>query len=361
MRFLLGVRAMKTTKLLVTAALCVGCATSDELDVEVEDDAEAAEAWEEDTSLIAACNDALPVVDTEAPIFTYFGVYMPSSGLAPRADAPQTLAIAASGERVLTLRRARVPCVPLVQELLPWRQGGGLVAYNMTIAELSSAMGDGSAANLIEEILRSGYAYVAIDELAMVNTTWRNGGVRVSRFRNLLAALATRGLDRRLIFYVNTYNMAGRLHLYSDVLRALRDHARIVASEVYVTSRDVFAPVTQTNGRCQRSTRCFEQLAAELGSVAPNINYRTITVLGVSDEYNQGATNALCEGPTGLAGALFKQYSTLHQGARTRLQPGVGAYTLARIDRENHPSWGATDHVACKNRLDAWTWPRARD
>ena len=93
-----------------------------------------------------------------------------------------------------------------------------------------------------------------------------------------------------------------------------------------------------------------------MGVAAPNINYRTITVLGVSDEYNQGAPDALCDG-----GALYKQYAALHASARTKLQPGVGAYTLARIERSNHTSWGAVEHAACKRKLDGWTgWPRAR-
>jgi hypothetical protein len=311
------------------------------------------DTWQDQVDVKAACVRQRVPVDVDGP-------YRASPGLAARVDSPQTLALRASGERVMTLRRPHVPCVSAVAEVTPWIQGGGLIAHTMTIEELNNLLDEGTAVARLTSILEAGYAYVAIDELAVSNTGWRNGGPRVAQLEQLVAGLAAAGLDRRIIFYVNSYNMVGQLGSYSRVLGTLRDHARIVASEIYVTTRDVKTPVASGAGRCLRSTGCFEAIAAEMSRTAPGINHRSITVLGVSDEYTQGAVDALCDAPGGKRGSLYLQYAKLHAGTLTRLQPGVGSYTFVRIERPNHPSWGATDHVACKNRLDAWSFPRAR-
>lgn len=316
--------------------------------------------WSDSADAKTACVGQRVAVDVNAPIFTYYAPYPASPGLEPRVDSPQTLALRAPGERVISLRRPVVPCVGAVAELRPWIEGGGLVAHTMTIEELNAHLEGGTALARITSILDAGYAYVAIDELAVANTGWRNGGVRVAPFERLLTSLAATGLDRRIIFYVNSYNMVGTFRQYSRVLTAMRDHGRIVASEIYVTTKSIKAPATSAPGRCLRSLACFESIADEMRAAVPGINYRTITVLGVSDEYTQGAADALCDAPGGGHGMLYRQYAKLHQGASTKLQPGVGAYTLARIERTNHPAWGATDHVACKNRLDGWSFPRAQ-
>jgi len=340
---------------LFVLAILAGCTIGDEADDDVRIDD--IQTWDDlGPQPHVACQDALPTIDADAPIFVNYGPYRAASGKPSRVDSPQTLSLTAPGERVITLRRPSVNCVRSVAELGPWIAGGGLVAHTMTIEDLNTVLADGTSAQHVAKLLRSGYAYVAIDEIAFGNTGWRNGGVQVARFAKLATDLAAMGLDRRLIIYINSYNLAGILGQYSAVLATARDHARIIGSEIYVHTSDVEHARASPSGHCNRATSCFEQIAAEMGAAAPNINYRTVTVLGVSDEYNQGAPDALCNG-----GALQDQYAALHAGAHTRLQPGVGAYTLARIERDQHPSWGAAEHAACKRRLDAWAaWPRAR-
>jgi len=317
--------------------------------------ADAAESWD-DPSVLAqsACGDALVATDAQQPIFFFYGAYRATGAPAPRVDSGPTLAIDTPGEKVILLRRPGVPCVPTVAELQPWIARGGMVAHVMSIEELQAALDRGDAADSIEKMLRRGYAYVAVDEIGRSSTGWRDGGARVPQLRQLLATLASRGLDRRLVVYFNSYNMAGTFHLYRHTLELLRDHARIVGSEIYLHTSNVFSPGAEPAGHCSHSVRCFEQLAAEMAAAAPGINAHATTVIATSDEYTQGSPDELCIKPGGGRGALSVQLAALHAGAHTRLQPGLGGYTLGRIERANHPSWGPMTHVACMNHLEAW-------
>ncbi len=313
------------------------------------------EPWDDPTVVDhAACSNALVTIDPAAPIFFYYGAYRATGAPAPRVDSAPTLAIDPPGEKVLMLRRPGVPCVGTVAELQPWLARGGMIAHVMSIEELEAALDTGDAADRIEAMLRAGYAYVGVDEIGHSSTGWRQGGARVAQLRQLLQTLASRGLDRRLIVYVNSYNMAGILHLYADTFALLRDHARIVGYEVYLHTANVFSPGAEPAGHCTHSVDCFEQIAAEMSAAAPGINHRAATVIATSDEYTGGSPAELCRAPGGGAGALTRQLAAIHAGDHTRLQPGLGAYTLGRIERVNHPAWGPADHVACMNHLEHW-------
>ncbi len=305
------------------------------------------------------CPAAVVPVDLDRPLFLFYGAYMPNPGQTPRADAASTLSLLGTGEPVLALRRPET-CAASEAELQPWQQAGGKIAHVMSEDELLPRLADGTAAAAITARLQQGYAYVAIDELHAGLTPLRDGQWGAVAFAALLAELAAAGLDRRVILFVNSYNLAGQLAAYRTVLAACRDHCRVLASEIYLHTAQVFVPAAEEPGHCNRSTDCFERLAAEMGAAAPGINHRTITILAVSDEFTQGRSDSLCERAGGLAGGLTIQYARLHSGTLTRLQPGVGAYTLARVDRRLHPSWGPAEQSACLRRLDGWLyWPDA--
>ena len=230
----------------------------------------------------------------------------------------------------------------------------------MSEDELLPLLADGTAAAAIAAILERGYAYLAIDELHAQLPALRDGQWGATAFAAMLDQLAAAGLDRRIILYVNSYNLAGQLHSFRQVLAACRDHCRILASEIYLHTQQVFAPAAESPGHCNRATGCFERIAAEMGAAAPGINHRSITVLAVSDEFSQNRIDSLCERVGGQAGGLYIQYGRLHAGTLSRLQPGVGAYTPARVDRRLHPSWGPAEQAACLRRLDGWLyWPDA--
>ncbi len=308
------------------------------------------EGWDDPGVMAQPACDALVTTDPQQPIFFFYGAYQATGAPKPRVDSGPSLAIDTPGEKVILLRRATVPCVPTTAELQPWIARGGLVAPVMSIEELEAALDQGTAADRIETMLRHGYAYVAVDEVGHSSTGWRNGGARVAQLRQLLDTLASRGLDRRLIVYFNSYNMAGLFHLYGQTLALLRDHGRIVGSEIYIHTSNVFSPGAEPSGHCSHGVDCFERLAAEMSAAAPGINGHATTVIATSDEFTQGSPYELC----GSHDALYLQLAALHAGPHTRLQPGLGAYTLGRIERANHPSWGPMTHVACMNHLDAW-------
>lgn len=314
---------------------------------------------EADAEAAAGCPEAIVPVAAQAPLFLFYGAYQPNPGESPRADAAATLALLGTGEPVLALRRPAA-CPASDGELQPWQAGGGRVAHVMSEDELLAHLAAGSGAGAVSELLLRGYAYVAIDELHAGLAALRDGAWGAGAFAALLDELAAAGLDRRVILYVNSYNLVGQLAGFRQVLAACRDHCRALASEVYLHTEHVFAPAAETPGHCTRSTDCFERLAAEMAAAAPGVNHRTVTVLAIGDEFTGGRADSLCERPAGGAGALYLQYAHLHAGARTRLQPGVGAYTPARVDRRLHPAWGPAEQAACLRRLDGWLgWPDA--
>ena len=337
--------------LLIGAAALVGCAAAGSPSGAVDGGLSDADQ--------AGCPSAIVPVDPDRPLFLFYGAYQPNPGQTPRADAASTRTLLGTGEPVLALRRAET-CAASDAELQPWQQGGGTIALVMSEDELLPRLADGTAGATITEILERGYAYVAIDELHAGLTAFRDDQWGAAAFAALLGQLAAAGLDRRVILYVNSYNLAGQLGSYRTVLAACRDHCRVLASEIYLHTAEVFVPAAEEPGHCNRSTGCFERLAAEMGAAAPGINHRSITILAISDEFSQSRSDSLCERPGGLAGGLYIQYARLHGGTITRLQPGVGAYTPARVDRRLHPSWGPAEQADCLRRLDGWLyWPLA--
>jgi hypothetical protein len=314
-----------------------------------------------------------------APLFLYYGAYDKNGGstatlalIQHGGTGKNAQPLSARGEPVLAINRALGPAAGNGAEFDAWRARGGRVAHvisrdvgEATLPSLESMLGDGSAAARIGALLASGFDYVAVDELNADATSWRDGGAHAQAFVQLLADLADAGLDRRLILYVNSYNLVPdpaqperpSVGSFAQVLRACRDRCRIVASEIYLRTGFVFKPGAETPGHCTRRTACFEELAKRFEQVAPGINRRTITILGLSDLYSQSSPSALCAKPGGGAGALYLQYAALHQGALTRQQPGAGGYTLADV---SNAGFSALDQARCLHDLNLWSaWPQA--
>jgi hypothetical protein len=331
--------------LLIACTAGLGCAGADGAEGDDADD-------EDDAAALAES----PLTTTR-PIFLYY------SGFASAADTRRLKV--KGGESVIVTNRLDV-----------WGPGGGIVAYRMPRqgsadaleATLDAPGSDEDAvaktADRIRALLAQGYKYVAIDELNdflrphmkddTPNTAWRNGGTVARRWAMLLAVP---DLDRRLILYVNSYNMAGVMARYSDVLRASAAHCRVLGSEIYVSSDCAREERPGRNAKgqatCVNNATTFESIAAEMGRVAPNSNYRTITVLGVSDAYVAKKADVYCQGESG--GALRHQYAKVHAGAHTKLQPGIGGYAPFNA------TWRTHEEAACLQTLNAWAgWEGAR-
>jgi hypothetical protein len=333
----------------ILALACVtalGCAGADGTDDDEADDADDAAALAESP------------LTTTRPIFLYY------SGFADRADTRRLKV--KGGESVIAANRLDV-----------WGPGSsGVVAYRMprqgTADALETTLGAAGSdddavaqtADRIRALLAQGYKYVAVDELNdflrphmkddTPNTAWRNGGLLARRWVKLLAVP---DLDRRLILYVNSYNMVGVMARYSDVLRASAAHCRILASEIYVSSSCARAERAGKNAKgqatCVNNATTFDAIAEEMGRAAPNSNYRTITVLGISDAYVEKKADGYCQGESG--GALRHQYAKIHAGAHTSLQPGIGGYAPI------HATWRTHEEASCLRSLNAFAgWEDAR-
>ncbi|MCA9712056.1 MAG: hypothetical protein KDK70_39840, partial [Myxococcales bacterium] len=298
------------------------------------------------------------------------------------------------GEAVLTINRGGIwDCQgPAAwEDAGGWLAQGGKLSVSIDACELHKVTADH-----LEGLFRSGFHYVAIDEVALekrenpakpgnchygADEGWRDGDPLAVRFEALATELAARGLDRRLVLFVNTYNLAGTLADYEDdplageledyrqVLTACRDHCRVLGSEIYMNTKRVLGEVTEgKDEHCHWDLGCFDATARELDHVAPGLNQRTITVLGLSSQNHdytlQDHAASLCEGP-GIGGGLFRQYHRLHAGAYTRRQPGVGGYALTHVGAEDRaPDEGDAvfrrEQAECLERLNRWHgWPRA--
>ena len=96
------------------------------------------------------------------------------------------------------------------------------------------------------------------------------------RFVGWLQQLAADGYDRRVILYVNLYNMPSTVGKYSEVLRACTRHCRAVGAEIYLSTSNVIRPRAETPGHCTRNISCLEILAEKLEMAAPGINTLTV-------------------------------------------------------------------------------------
>lgn len=316
------------------------------------------------------CPDvAPPPLAPDAPLFLYYGAYQRSDEPG-EVNWPATLALrgdAAGSEVVLAVNPAD-PC----GRFRPWLEAGGQLAFKMPRPRalagdrsLEAHLEAGTAAPAVAQRLSEGYAYVAIDELSWAYgpERWVDGGDLAARFVALLDELAALGLDRRVILYVNSYNNAGRLDRFGDVLRACHAHCRAIASEAYMHVANVLASAAgvvraQSDPQCTFNLSCLDRLAGEMDAVSPGINARAVTVLRLDDAgYTGGRLDSLCESSPQLEGrgGLDVVYGRLHAGAFTRQQRGAGGYTPWRVAR--HPSWGAIHQAGCLRALNAWWTP----
>ena len=248
----------------------------------------------------------------------------------------------------------------------PWAAAGGNFAWTMPLSDryysLDAHLGLGnfsfgvqSAVDYVKLFLTpkppktvADFQYVALDEFGNMPEEWRDGGNMSARFVGFLERLADEGLDKRLITYVNAYNMgngSAEIAQYSNILRACVKHCRAIGLEVYLYTEYVLKPGPEPIGKCFENVSCLTSLAHDFEAVAPGLNTVAFTTLGVSDVYLQNAT-ALCDA---RHGALRLQVDELLGDRLTATQQGIGTYTLmgaffrqesqARCLRELEDSW----------------------
>lgn len=358
-------------RLLIALAGAAGCSPSaidpPAADAVAERDAGSADPTTATLPGPRLCADvAPPPIDVDAPLFLYYGAYQ-RSDQPGELHWPATLALRGSdptAEAVIATNPAD-PCA----RFRPWIEAGGMLAFKMPLSRavagersLEAHLEAGTAVAAIAQRLAEGYAYVAIDELSWAHgpERWFDDGDMAARFVALLDALATLGVDRRVILYVNSYNNAGRLHRFGRVLRACHARCRAVASEVYMHIANVLASAAgvvraQADPVCTFNLSCLDRLAREMDAISPGINQRAITVLRLDDDgYSDGRLDSLCESSTqlGRRGGLDVLYGRLHAGTFTRQQRGTGGYTPVRVGR--HPGWGAIHQALCLRALNAW-------
>ena len=226
-----------------------------------------------------------------------------------------------------------------------WAAAGGIFAWVMPRTNkyysLEAHLGLGNfsfgvetAVNYVKSFLLpkppktvADFQYVALDELGIMPIEWRNGGNMSDRFVGFLERLAEEGFDKRLITYVNAYNMGNgsvEIGQYSNILRACVKHCRAIGLEVYLYTQYVLRPGPEPIGKCFHNASCLTSLARDFEAVAPGLNEIAFTTLGVSDVYLQNATS-LCDTPRG---ALRLQVEELLRDKLTATQQGLGTYTL---------------------------------
>jgi hypothetical protein len=287
------------------------------------------------------------------PIFLFYGAYRLPDGSG--IDWPNTLPLISDltgAETVLVMQG--------VDQFTPWVDGGGKLAYHFTRVPRNAADTNAVEAQLdrdddqtlaaayVRNRLSRGYEYLAIDELSANATEWTNGGRYAVRFVRLLERLAAEGLDRRIILYINAYNMLDTFDRYSDVLAACRDHCRILANEVYLTDNAVRVGTAPVAGKCVHDRSCISTLAYQIARAAPGAVRRMITVIAVAERWHDYRDTALCAPGDG---ALYLQYAYLHSNSLVCRQPGVGGYSLTR----NTVASYIARQSDCLERLDGWT------
>jgi hypothetical protein len=273
--------------------------------------------------------EALTAVDPSRPIVLHYGFLQDTpvarSGAKPSPNGALTSRLRARGvENVLvTTSPTTDPDV---------RAWGGRVAFRATPAALTKASAAEVAAYVREKIA-AGYSYVALDEIEPSKA----GGLRNGTPGATALVEAMRVLDqeprhaKRIILMVNTYNMAGlrknELPSFSTILRACRDHCRVLGAEVYLRASEAFAPGAPSASTCDSGIRCVGFLAAKLDEVAPGLEGKTITILDVRGQGNLpgGDLGSYCWGPRG--GALRAEIAKV----RELRQPGVGFYALTYV------------------------------
>jgi hypothetical protein len=143
-----------------------------------------------------------------------------------------------------------------------WRSIGGEFALHLPrdnrtyslhayLSQGTFAQGVELAASHFEQLLTNGspprsssglqqFDYLAIDELSnTANSSWFDGGEMAARFEAWLKRLAVDGYDKRVILYVNSYNMPQTFGSYGQILRACVSHCRAIGSEIYLSTSDV--------------------------------------------------------------------------------------------------------------------------
>lgn len=278
----------------------------------------------------------LVTIDPDRPIAVHFGYLQRVRNGRNDADGARTRRLRAPNVENVVVG-SRPPSDP---EARAW--GGRLARHLPASVPAEPNRKDTLVANLadfpafVRARVAEGFAYVAIDELEPTKSAFlRDDDPRSDRFVAALQAMdADPMLRRRVILLVNSYNMSGpnfdELAQFSKVLRACRDTCRVVGAEMYLGTGEAFgrgaatARTPREKGGCANGVDCMGYVVNKLERVAPGIRKRTITILGVSDDYKPARNE---ESYCGGRGAIRAEMAKV----RELRQPGVGTYSLASV------------------------------
>lgn len=267
-------------------------------------------------------------------------------------------------------------CAPQTEAFLRWHARGARLARIVSNEALQAWLTGGTAADRIERILRYGWDYIAIDELGGI--AWRDSGTFAPATIALLNELARRGLDRRILFWLNPSTTeiwrnpadapTGALGEYRALLAACRDHSRAFIFETYPQNTDVVCAATRSH--CittstvvgsEDTARYFEWLATRASNAAAGINNTALSGLGLANldrlryldlpRCDLAPLRGSCTESPGRGG-LFRQFAALHAGAHSNNQRGVAFYG------HNHmaatATWSRADLVEHLRGLTSW-------
>mgnify|MGYP001017150982 CR=1 FL=1 len=299
-----------------------------------------------------------------------FGVSSPTLFDAPGFTVP-------TGTDLNTGTLAAYPtCAPQPEAFLRWHARGARLARIVSNEALQAWLGNGTAADRVERILRFGWDYITVDEVGGV--AWRDSGAFAPAAVAMLNELARRGLDRRVIFWLNPSTTevwrnpadapTGALGEYRALLAACRDRCRAFVFETYPQNTDVVCAATRSH--CvttstvvgpEDTSRYFEWLATRASNAAPGLNNTALSGLGLANldrlryldlpRCDLAPLRGTCTESPGRGG-LFRQFAALHAGAHSNNQRGVAFYG------HNHmaatATWSRADLVEHLRGLTSW-------
>ena len=336
------------------------------------------------------CDYSLPPTDDQ-PLVLYYGILTEDGGFSDRlnrllvekADGSGNLTdtmeivFSGSGGTLYAARGRHGSCSPPDPPFSTVKSWGARVAYNFMEVRLrccllggtpctqdsaqlcddSTGHGVGATATVIENLLRDGYDYIAVDEIKDFGDTgggpypWRNGNAASDALLELLDRLQADGYDRRIILwfeykttqvYLNPDDGNGRLAHYSAIFNRCQDRCRKMVFEFYGTNTAWDPGVaeflsTQSVTAVPTAARYLDWIALRLHRIADGTNVASMAGVGLGLDYtNNHACDLTPQYPPDTpcprdtdGGGLYNQFAWMHgHGDYQKNWKGVGFYSL---------------------------------
>lgn len=338
------------------------------------------------------CDYSLPPTDDQ-PLILYYGILTEDGHfsenlnrlLVEKSDGSGNLTdtmeivFSGSGGILFSARGRHDSCKPPEPPFSTIKSWGARVAYNFIEVRLrccllggtpctqdsaqlcdeSTGYGVDATATVIENLLRDGYDYIAVDEIKDFGETgggpypWRNGNAASNALLNLLDRLNADGYDRRIILwfeykttqvYLNPDTGNGRLANYSAIFNKCQDRCRKMVFELYGTNTAWDPGVaeflsTQSVTAVPTAARYIDWLALRLHRIADGTNVVSMAGIGLGpDSMNNHACDLTPQYPPDTpcprdpdGGGLYNQFAWMHNhGDYQKHWKGVGFFSLGR-------------------------------